>query len=430
MTSQMKLVEDHQGANVSTVSQSVEPSALPPTPPRRMRECRNCGRRPGLQRRELCPAFGRICRKCHKPNHFAAKCRGQASATSVQTVEDSLPHATESAEEIFPLQMSVHGLDDSQFVTLRLESGSYIRFQVDTGAQCNVIPVDVYKKATRDTSLAKVTPTHAQVTAYGGGTLPVIGAVLLRVWRGDFRCRLDFKLINCAGIRPLLGRKACLGMKLVTYLDNDELHKPVTGDAPVYALEGSSPLTIEQLLNKHSNVFGPGVGLLNGKYHIVLDGQVPPVQHPPRRVPVPLRNILKETLEDLVQQNILAQVQKPTPWISSMVVVPKKDGKLRICLDPRDLNRAIRREHYPLPTIEDVATRLHGAKVFTVLDVRKGFWHVELDEESSFLTTFNTPFGRYRWKRMPFGICSAPEVFRSLLKVFMGLRLLQTTLWW
>ena len=119
-------------------------------------------------------------------------------------MEDSLPHATESAEEIFPLQMSVHGLDDSQFVTLRLESGSYIRFQVDTGAQCNVIPVDVYKKATRDTSLAKVTPTHAQVTAYGGGTLPVIGAVLLRVWRGDFRCRLDCKLINCAGIRPLL----------------------------------------------------------------------------------------------------------------------------------------------------------------------------------------------------------------------------------
>ena len=106
-----------------------------------------------------------------------------------------------------------------------------------------------------------------------------------------------------------------------------------------------------------------------------------------------------------------------------MVVVPKKDGKLRICLDPRDLNKAIRREHYPLPTIEDVATRLYGAKVFTVLDVRKGFWHVELEAESSFLTTFNTPFGRYRWKRMPFGICSAPEVFqRRMHQLIEGLR--------
>ena len=95
-----------------------------------------------------------------------------------------------------------------------------------------------------------------------------------------------------------------------------------------------------------------------------------------------------------------------------MVAVPKRDGKLHICLDPWDLNRTIRREHFPLPTIEDVATRLHGAKEFSVLDVHKGFWHVEVDEESSLLTTFNTPFGRYRWKRMPFGICSPSEVFQ------------------
>ena len=71
------------------------------------------------------------------------------------------------------------------------------------------------------------------------------------------------------------------------------------------------------------------------------------------------------------------------------------------------------REHYQLPTIEDIATRLHGAKVFTVLDVRNGFWHVKLDERSSCLTTFNTPYGCYRHKRMPFGISSAPEVFQK-----------------
>ena len=102
-----------------------------------------------------------------------------------------------------------------------------------------------------------------------------------------------------------------------------------------------------------------------------------------------------------------------------MVVVPKKDGKSRICLDPQDLNEAIRREHYPLPTIEYIATRLHGAKVFTVLDVHKGFCHVELAEDSSFLTTLDTPFGRYRWKRMPFGICSAPEVFQWRIHEFV-----------
>lgn len=94
------------------------------------------------------------------------------------------------------------------------------------------------------------------------------------------------------------------------------------------------------------------------------------------------------------------------------MVIPKKDGKLRLCLDPKDLNLAIQRKHYPLPTIEVVATRFHGAKVFTKLDVRNSSWHVKLDDSSSYLTMFNTPFGRYWWKRMPFGIGSAPYIFQ------------------
>ena len=293
---------------------------------------------------------------------------------------------------------------------------------MDTRAQCNVLPVSVYKKATGDTNLSKVTAANCRVTAYGGSTLQIVGTIILRVWRGDLQCRLDCKLVDCPGARPLLGRRACLGMKIVSYLDNDELNKPNTVGAPVYAVETLGPISTEQLFEKYPDVFGPGVGLLEGKYHIVLNENIPPVQHPRRRVPVPLRENLKETLDDLVQQNIIAQVQEPIAWVSSMVVVPKGDGTLRICLDPRDLNKAIRREHYPLPTIEEVASHLHGAKLFTVLDVHKGFWHVELEEESSYLTTFNTPFGRFRWKRMLFSISSAPEVFqRKMHQLIEGL---------
>ena len=99
---------------------------------------------------------------------------------------------------------------------------------------------------------------------------------------------------------------------------------------------------------------------------------------------------LRSTLDELVLQDIIVPVTQPTPWISSLVV------HLRLCLDPQDLNKAIQREHYPLPTIEEIATRLDGAKLFTTLDARNGFWHIALDEQSSLLTTFNTPFGRYR----------------------------------
>ena len=89
---------------------------------------------------------------------------------------------------------------------------------------------------------------------------------------------------------------------------------------------------------------------------------------------------------------------------------PEKNGKISICLDPKDPNKAILLENYPMPTIEDIAT--HGAKVLSVHDAKNGFWHVTLDEESSHLISFHTPFGRYRWCRIPFGMSSVPEIFQ------------------
>ena len=131
------------------------------------------------------------------------------------------------------------------------------------------------------------------------------------------------------------------------------------------------------------------MGLLEGVYQIRTDPAVKPVQHSPRRILVSLKNNLQDTLDDLIEQDIIAYVTKPTPLISSMVVVPKKNGTIRICLNPKDLNKAILREHFPLPTIEDIATFLHGVKLFNILDVSKAFWHVSLNESSSFLTTFS-----------------------------------------
>ena len=124
----------------------------------------------------------------------------------------------------------------------------------------------------------------------------------------------------------------------------------------------------------------------------------------------------------MVKDGIIAKVHQPTDWVSSMLAVRKPttgpDGKadIRICLDPKDLNSAIKREHFPMPTIEEVATRLNGAKIFSVFDASNGFWQVELDQASRLLTTFNTPFGRYCWKRMPFGINSAPEVWQRKMQ--------------
>ena len=207
-------------------------------------------------------------------------------------------------------------------------------------------------------------------------------------------------------------------MNIVQYTDNDAINKPTTGNAVVYSVADNpnGNLSKENLLKHFPEVFAEEVWQLDGEYHIKIDPSVSPVQHPPRRVPVAVCEQLKAELDRMVEQDIIPPVTTPTPWVSSLMVVPKKDGKIWLCLDQEDLNQAIQREHYPLPTIEDVATHLHGAKVFTKLDVRNSFWHVKLDDSSSYLATFNTPFGRYRWKRMPFVVVGCGETQEQAMR--------------
>ena len=97
----------------------------------------------------------------------------------------------------------------------------------------------------------------------------------------------------------------------------------------------------------------------------------------------------------------------------------KPNGDVCICLDPVDLNKVVKREHYPHRTVEEVAATLAEAKVFSTLDATLGFYQIRLAEESTRLTTFNTPFGRFKFERLPFGLVSAPEIFqRAMTEMF------------
>ena len=136
---------------------------------------------------------------------------------------------------------------------------------------------------------------------------------------------------------------------------------------------------------------------------------------PTRKVPVALKGDVEAELNNLVHRGVLIPVTEPTQWVSQMAVVRKANGKLRICIDPQPLNQALMREHYKLPTVDDVLPMLHDAKVFSKLDVKEAFWHVRLDDESSKLTTMITPFGRYRWARLPFGLKVSSEIFQRKL---------------
>lgn len=118
-------------------------------------------------------------------------------------------------------------------------------------------------------------------------------------------------------------------------------------------------------------------------------------------------------------KGIISKVTKATDWVNDLVIVEKKNGSLRVCLNPADLNKNIKREFYQIPTVKEMTAELSGKKVFTVLDMKDGFHQIPLSEESSYLCTFGTPFGRYKFNRLPFGLSSSPEVFqRENMRIF------------
>ena len=121
----------------------------------------------------------------------------------------------------------------------------------------------------------------------------------------------------------------------------------------------------------------------------------------------------------MITDDIITEVTEPTDWVNSNVCnvkeTPNGKKKVRLCLDPKDLNKNIRREHYYSRTIDEILPLLHGKNCFSVVDTTKGYWHVELDHASSLLCTFNTPFGRYRFKRLLFGIAFSQDIFQRKL---------------
>ena len=126
----------------------------------------------------------------------------------------------------------------------------------------------------------------------------------------------------------------------------------------------------------------------------------------------------------MVEDGIIEAVTVPTEWVSPLVLVMKTGGKIRICLDPSSLNEAIKREH---EIFHEIFARLHGSTYFSTLDATSGFLQMKLDEESSYKTTFASPYGRYRYLRLPFGLKSAPEVYhRTVADLFSDIEGVET----
>lgn len=368
------------------------------------KECRFCGYSHVMDKSK-CPAYGKACNNCGGENHFAKKCnkKKQNKVHHVKPAAAAADFDTDDSDmgdvgAVDAVDVSAVGGKNQHRALLKI-MGKKKAFLLDTGATINLI-------STHDIDASKLNvKTPGQVLSMWNGSLqPSLGTADVNVLNPKTWTKHTLNFVIVPDKRmPILGCSAVQEMGLVTM----ETDKFVCA-----AVSQPRHSTKAQYVAQYPKVFQRELGTLEGDVSLQVDPAIQPSALPARQIPQALKEPAKQEIERLLELGIVEKITHATDWVSQMVTVHKRDGSVRLCLDPRLLNQALKRERYHVPTFEEVLPELADAKVFSRLDMKTGYWQVVLEEKSRDLTTFQTPWGnRYRWTRMPFGLNASGEIF-------------------
>lgn len=277
-------------------------------------------------------------------------------------------------------------------------SGTIINFTIDTGSSVNIISTAVFKQIKTSPRLIR---GNDKIFPYNSNSmLPIMGKFTGKLKHNNKALEAVIFVIDSEA-PSLLSFKTSMELgliKLICHMDQNITADFVAAQFP-------------KLLN--------GVGKLsNHEVHLHTDETVQPTAQKHRRIPFHLRNKVEFEIERLLSEDIIEQAVGPTPWVSPIVVVPKPNNinEIRMCVDMRVANKAIKRERHVTPTVDDIFIMLNGSVMFSKIDLKNGYHQLVLDNESKIITTFSTHCGLYRYKRLSFGVCSAAEIFQNVIR--------------
>ena len=282
-------------------------------------------------------------------------------------------------------------------------NGIPLTMEIDTGAVVSVVGNGFYEKYLPHVPLSSCSK---QLQSYSGEILATKGETLVDVEFQGQKAQLPLVVVD--GDKPaLLGRNWLMEIKL----DWNQLF------VVNYGLG-------EEFLKKHRSVFDCQHGVIKGfKADLLLKKDVKPVFKKARPVPFSLKEVVEKELDRLTKDGIMAPVMH-SEWASPIVVVPKTDGRVRICGDYKvSVNPVLDVDQYPLPNIEDIFATLSGGAYFSKLDLSNAYQQLELEEDAKDVLTINTHKGLFRIERLNFGVSSAPAIFQSVMdRVLSGVK--------
>ncbi|XP_065177704.1 uncharacterized protein K02A2.6-like [Sycon ciliatum] len=328
--------------------------------------CKYCGgtHPPG---KDNCPAARVRCRHCSKVGHFEVACLSKSKEVRAQTIGEE-----DEADEICESVYTMH-TDQKHWFTAALQvDGKSCEGLLDTGATRTILTSDIVQPTRR---------SDRTLRAYNGGVVSTLGMADVTLSSASRSCTVACFIVPKGSHRVLFGQDVIKELELLV---------------PTHLVESGNVVSVAPV-------------------SITVKPDAVPVALPARRPPFSIKYEIETELQRLVDADIIKPVKEAAAWVSPTVPVRKPSGKLRLCIDHRQLNKNVVRERHVLPTLDEITAQLDGAQVFSVLDSESGFHQIELDQESRPLTTFAAHCGLYRFKRLPFGIASAPEMFQRVV---------------
>lgn len=376
-------------------------------------ECHRCGSRRHLANDPNCPAQGIRCHECQGIGHFAKKCTSFRNKRKQNFEPDEnrsqLPRKRSKINAIEDMAVSedddcfVYTISDAHDELIWCDvGGATIEMMIDSGCKYNVVDTNTWKYLKANNArICNVRKSEKQLTAYAQKTQLEVklqfDAEITVVGEKKRTARATFYVID-GGQRTLLGRDTAKQMGVLML----GLPSQMKIGEEIRLIEGAQP-----------RIFPKVKGV---KVHIEIDKTVTPVAQYVRPVPAAFKEPTERKLAQLLEADIIEKVNGTSEWVSPVVIVPKPNGDVRLCVDMRRANQAIIRENHPIPVMDDLLAKLSGAQWFSRLDLADAYHQLELSEESRGITTFITYKGMFRYKRLMFGISCASEKYQKFVE--------------
>ena len=348
------------------------------------------------------------CFKCGKPGHKQQQCpQPDTPYTSKKTHQVMFE---ESEDSDWGGIFAIADNQDKSRPACRFEAtlnGSPVTFELDTGAGMTVMGSQVWNSVGQP----RLRTAETSATAYSGTPLRFKGICTMNVSWGGKTIPMDIHVMDCPA-PALWGRDAIGKFKM----DLNEVYHGVQGVRQVAKLDRAKEIT--RILKENEALFRPELGrCTTAKASLKFKEESPcPKFFRARPVAYSLKPKVDEALENMVLSGCIKRVDHAT-WATPLVVVPKADGRVRICGDFKvTVNQQLDIQQYPLPKPDDLFHMLNGGEKFSKIDLRDAYMQIELDEESKKYLVLNTQKGLYQYERLPFGVAPAPAIFQCIME--------------